>query len=414
MKTECNELILDILHYLKKNSCEKQPICVRKIANEIGYDRRTVGKALKVLNEKHLVGLSTKTKRDYYYYCADALFTSAEAKSLIDIIDDSDIENKKEIKNKILNQLSDSDKKSLEQTAVKKTTPLRVRLLCFGNDRDEARDKIKRTFENIRFSNNQYEARIENVQEDKLISFLLLNHSCVEIVEPVEMREKLRELSKNIRNLYLKKCDFYGAEIKRLENGSRKMHFENIDINNKDKHISFDVESVYLRNVKESDIRFLENKINLNTFVSIENKIQDYSCLVSAPNLSKLAIVFNKANFNIGFVSRCKNLTVLLIDSVRMIKDIENVYQALNLKYLLLFNAAGFDVERFLDLNPSTKVITSRKEAEKEFQIFEKTDIPLEEYKISDEDAEKMSDAERLLNLLDRYQDAKSRSRYST
>ena len=81
---------------------------------------------------------------------------------------------------------------------------------------------------------------------------------------------------------------------------------------------------------------------------------------------------------------------------------------------MLLFNAAGFDVERFSALNPSTMVITSREEAEKEFQIFKQTDILLKEYKISDEDAEKMSVAEWLHNLLDRYRDAKNRNRYST
>ncbi|MBQ7352590.1 MAG: hypothetical protein IJW54_01145 [Clostridia bacterium] len=409
-----------VLRILKENTDEQTPITIKEIVEELNYeyDRRSVSKVLIDLEDSNLLKTGKVSgKKGIYFVKEKTDLEISDVRALIELIACSkhlDRALSDKLANKLLNQISKNeaeriptmfDNVSNGDVIWFKTKKWNVHSVvkAFGSQNCTVKKDIGENVE-IRVLTSKSEA----------IDFVFDTLGDVEVIEPRDVRVEIRGVAQKIRKQYLEEeRDLYLSEIELLKTTNKKeMNLENINISNWHEHKKYDVERIFFKRVNESDISFVSGKKNLRSFCSISNPIVVYDFLKDAMGLKEISIIFNEEDYSLEFIKDCKSLESLLIGDTNRVKNVDCLYQPLNLKRLLLFYETTVDIEKFKKYNPDTEIIIGRDEAEKAMGISKNIFVPVEEYKISDEKSETMETKDWLMALLDNYRKAKNRKKY--
>ena len=192
--------------------------------------------------------------------------------------------------------------------------------------------------------------------EDDAYYWALQFGGIVEVLEPQELRERLRVAVEEMAMRYSNSdMDRYNAELRRFEQGSGTLELKSIGLKNKTKHHKLNVHHLTLSDNQIEDISFVKNYARMSSIRIFNNPISDLSALAQCPKLTQVWIK-NLAIDTLDDLLLMGNLRGLDLD---MCEDVDGsaIYKMDKLESLRITGSVkNLDVEELKKQRPSLHV----------------------------------------------------------
>lgn len=203
--------------------------------------------------------------------------------------------------------------------------------------------------------------------EEDMYYWALQFGSCVEVLEPQRLRERLRVAVEEMAMRYQNgNADRYNEALRQFEYRNGVLELKGIVLNKYTRHHKLNVKHLWLSDNQLTDVSFLKNYKKMSAVYLYNNPITDLSPLADCAELTQVHIKNLKIT-NLSALLGMQNLRCLELENCENV-DASAIYQMGNLEELRIHGSVkNFDVEAFKKQRPKVHIQVYEKRERTDF-----------------------------------------------